>query len=433
MLAIPRLPPSSFRWISSAVLGVAVLAASLAAASPSAAQELRPIVGMDGRLFPSHLIATAALKPAKDDPPAEVARLGDPYGVLGVSVVAPADRTSIRVTIAESEFLEASEHAGVLPQAGRRYRVYPYVKYKHAALAAVRQAVSTDVKFTVSIGQTRREISAKATVRSVNECPHYWYHRAEDDTGRDLAYVFAVYVNEDHPAIDDLLQEALDTKVVSTFDGYRSGKPLQVHLQVFAIWHALQQRGMKYRDVRPPADVSELVSVQPVRFVEDSLRHNHANCVDGTVLLASALRKIGVRAALVFVPEHCYLAYYAGDEAKRPFGLETTFVGDLNLAYKPMLTGFGEAIDPAVKRAPSYASFQAALESGTTDLTRDAKKFESDDDYVIVDVNAARERGVRPLWAAPKKKREALKPTPQPTPGANERPGLVAPTATPTR
>ena len=66
---------------------------------------------------------------------------------------------------------------------------------------------------------------------------------------------------------------------------------------------------------------------QHVRLIDESITHSQANCVDGSVLLASILRKIGLYASLVLVPGHCFVAFSLDRELEEIRGLETTLIG----------------------------------------------------------------------------------------------------------
>ena len=121
--------------------------------------------------------------------------------------------------------------------------------------------------------------------------------------------------------------------------------PDEVVAQVYAVWSVLRRRAVKYSNITTTPGPLERIACQHVRFVDDSITNAQANCVDGSVLLASVLRKIGVEPYLVKVPGHMYLAFSiaeieqpVGDGVARLthlFGLETTMVGNTELAPTP--------------------------------------------------------------------------------------------------
>jgi hypothetical protein len=62
---------------------------------------------------------------------------------------------------------------------------------------------------------------------------------ATDSKGnvKDLSPLFAAFVNENSPVIEEILDEALHRwKAVQSFDGYQAHSATDVQMQVFAIW-----------------------------------------------------------------------------------------------------------------------------------------------------------------------------------------------------
>ena len=130
------------------------------------------------------------------------------------------------------------------------------------------------------------------SMRSINECPLGYV----DDKMKfhDTGEFFAAYVNEEHPQIDKLLREALDTRLVNRFLGYQgdTSQSENVDKQVYALWNVLQKRNFKYSSTTNSSLSSNVVYTQRVRTLDDALESSQINCVDGSVLLASLL-KIG--------------------------------------------------------------------------------------------------------------------------------------------
>jgi hypothetical protein len=148
------------------------------------------------------------------------------------------------------------------------------------------------------------------------------------DGYQDLSALFAGYVNESDPFVEKVLQEALQAKVVNSFDGYQRGVD-DVRQQVFALWYVLQQHGLHYSSITTPSAASPggRVASQAVRFIAQSVQSQQANCADGSVLFASLLYKIGIKPILVVIPGHMFVGYYLDKELQRPQFLETTMLG----------------------------------------------------------------------------------------------------------
>jgi hypothetical protein len=89
------------------------------------------------------------------------------------------------------------------------------------------------------------------------------------------------------------------TPVVGAFD------------QLAAIFLALQARGMQYVNV--PQDF--FLGAQNVRYPAESLATASANCIDGSLVFASALEAMGMRPGIVMVPGHAFVAVLPDPDA----------------------------------------------------------------------------------------------------------------------
>jgi hypothetical protein len=120
----------------------------------------------------------------------------------------------------------------------------------------------------------------------------------------------------------------LQSKIVNSFAGYQKG-PDDVRQQVFALWYVLQQHGLHYSSITTPSAASPdgRVASQAVRFIDQSIQSQQANCIDGSVLFASLLYKIGIKPALIAIPGHMFVGYFMDKEAQHPQFLETTMLG----------------------------------------------------------------------------------------------------------
>jgi len=309
----------------------------------SGVTEWSPEVAMDHQFFPSLVIATASVRPVEEED--EEAKepdpylLGDKFSLLGVSIKTPSRNADVKVTIKENDLIAATTWTGKLAEANHDYYIAPKMNYKFDHLRKVTQQIPLNVDFEVEVnGKSLGDKTETLQIRSINDCPYGVANSEEtvDDenieTGSaDLGWMFAAYVNENHPQLDKILQEALATKIVDSFDGYQAKDPTDVVKQVFAIWAALQKHGIQYSSVTETPGGSPLVRSQVVRFLDQSIAMTQANCVDGTVLFASLLRKVGINPALVAKPEHMYVAFNLNEstdeDEQELMALETTYIG----------------------------------------------------------------------------------------------------------
>lgn len=217
-------------------------------------------------------------------------------------------------------------------------------------------------------GRPRGEATLVCTLHSVNEAVSRIYNSS---TGQwlDTSVCFAAFVNEDHPWINELLQEAAAAGGVRAFTGYQADPRAAVQ-QAQAIWDALAARGLSYVNVATDSSTSPLVSTQYVRFLDQSVRDHGANCVDASVLFASVLRKIGLRPVLLFRPGHCFTGFYDAPEGGRLVAFETTFLG--------------------------AAPFSAAVAEGAKELQA-TLPYLGTAQYSIVDIAICRAQGINPI------------------------------------
>lgn len=380
------------RWIRDCGL---VLAALLAWSGTSAAAEWRPIVSPFGQVFPSLLIATASM-PA---PPAHAKSrvLGDGNGVIGASVLASRDGERARLTVRMPTLARESTLEVVLPKAGVRYALYPTMQWDFARLARVRQPGPDSIELELALDDAKPERrTERVRVRSINDAPYYVLDGARS---ADLNWMFAAYVNEEHPLVEQILKEALRSGTTKRFDGYQKRDPEQVYRQVFAVWNVLQRRGIRYSSITRTSSASDKVLSQHVRFLEQSWENSQANCVDGSVLLASILRRIDLNPSLVLTPGHMFLAFDLDARGRERAYLETTLLGTVERHGNGRLKGLSDSLEGDVDEDESFATFERAVEQGFARYQRARAKFadETAHEYQIIDIEAARRRGVTPI------------------------------------
>ena len=379
--------------------------------------EWTPEVYMDDQLYPSLLIATASVRPVEDEDAAagesDHYLLGDRFGPFGVSIKAPSANAKVKVTVKGNDVVAASSWSGSLAEAGHDYYIAPKVNFRFDKLRAVRQQIPLNVEFELEVdGKVVGDKAETVQLHSINDCPYGVASSEEtvDDENAeagssDLGFMFAAYVNENHPYIDKLLKEALETEIVDNFAGYQAEEPTDVVKQVFAIWTTIQKRGIKYSSITDVPGGSQAVNSQYVRFLDQSISNTQANCVDGSVLFSSILKKIGLRPFLVLVPGHMYLGVYLDKDGDDFVGIETTMIGGSPADDEDELEGapevvdqLAEDLDDEVTDGHAWKSFAGAVKKATDDLEENGEKMdEGDPEYQIIDIQEARDDGIMPI------------------------------------
>jgi hypothetical protein len=335
--------------------------------------------------------------------PANNQVLCDGRSSFRVRVRSSQPRTRLRVEVmVDGFFLGGSSCDVVLENAGQSYVVAPTPRWDMEKLAHHDQPSPATVVVRVKadgvdIGQRTERIQ----LRSVNDLPiagvgeggQVWHNYDG----------FGGFVNENSPVIDQLLREALDWHAVDNFVGYQGG-PKVVDLQVFAVWNALQHRGVKYSDISRESGFSGTIASQSVRFVDQTVGSSQANCVDGSVLFASVLYKIGIYPVLVLKPGHMFVGYYL-EEASVGKNYHVAPVRDLQFLETTMI---GSGTPPPNRRfdssyspwaSDSYQSFAKAEEKGNQEFNAEVRDNWRDQKpgYIVMSIRNLRARGVNPI------------------------------------
>lgn len=450
MAETPSLSISSSAVWSHALRGLAAVALlpSVVASAAEPAFEFYSYTGKD--LFPSAIVSTATVnwsefdeveegseeesaeegttedeEMAAEEMEEEIPLLGDPNGWLGVSLSDVPLGADLKVEFVGEGWLKPSRFSGkAVGPDGVEWEgdidIMPKGAWDYEALRANLEQKPVNLTIKVSVnGKELPEKTETLVLRSINDCPFFVIHGDDSDPANvdDLSWCFAAYVNENHPWIDALLKEALTSAkdgagapLVKAFTGYQSGDEEEVLKQVFAIWQVLQRRGIKYSDVSTTTPSKKVVS-QVVRSLDQTVESTQANCVDGTVLMASILTKIGINAHLVMVPGHCFLAFDGDPKGETLIGLETTLLGQddlksidelkrLELKAEDAKLDLRKLNESVAKEAgASMMTFLNAIDAGNASLEKHAEAFEdaTNPNIQIISVREARKLGIMPL------------------------------------
>ncbi len=346
-----------------------------------------PVVEMNNQIFPSFFLATAT-QPVIESTVSGV--IGDAQGKIGMYFVNSVPNTKIKLAIEIDSILKYQEFEATLSEQNKFYQIYPKLVWNWDALKRQKKATPANATFTLFInGKMVEKKTLVVRIRSINEAVYAYSYQLDENRWANTSSLFAAYVNEDHEWIDQILKEALQSKLVDSFIGYQ-GKPEQVINQVFAIWYVLQKRGFKYSSITNTSGsgTTDKVFSQYVRLFEESINASQANCVDGTVLIASILKKIGIKVGLILIPGHCFLVFDAtGNGDWR--GVETTMMGNVDFDKFP---------DTESKIKASVQGFLDAVASGNKTFAESLVKInEGNPQYKFVDVDKARKSGIFPI------------------------------------
>ena len=361
----------------------------------------QPEFDMDGQLFPSIVLelSGSSSRFGTHSPPNYI---GDPTGAAGVKVFCWKDDEKVHVGVQIDGLSEQSTLDATLPHLGTYYNIYPAIRYYTAKLERVSESYPTTVEFSVEAdGENLGQKTLTVQVHSVNDVPFGIARRS--GKSENLGPLFAGFVDENNPGVQTLLKDALNVRAVNQFAGYQGGQQA-VEMQVFAIWNVLQRRHMRYSStatasaqspwgwVSPTVPEGKVIS-QTVRFLDQSINDQQANCIDGAVLFASALYKIGIDPLLVILPGHAFVGYFTDAQHLHPQFLETTLVGQ---GPMPLPLRFGALYQ--ITATASWKGFLNAVRVGNQEFDQEVRfHIGSDPRYMLIDIQKAREAGINPI------------------------------------
>ena len=247
-----------------------------------------------------------------------------------IGVTSPRRNCVLRIVLDSSKINYNTTIQMTLDNAGVRYKISPLIKWKYDKLAVLKQPGMVDLTFTCYINDEEVDVkNMRLNYRGVNEC----LLGVKDSANHyiDYRWLFAAYVNEEHPYLDVILEEILQQGIIDRFTGYQVNEK-HVNEQVFAIWYYLQNKGIHYSSISNTSSPSKKVNTQYIRFFDEVYKNKQANCIDACVFMASILKKIGIHTVIFIEPAHAYLGYYKDKKKKKMALLETTLAGNVNLA-----------------------------------------------------------------------------------------------------
>lgn len=283
-----------------------------------------PVTKFDNQIFPSFIIGWANYKGQKEE---------DMGSSLGFKINTSLSNVVLKWEIECADKSFFSIDSGYincdLLKSGNFF--LPKIDWNYRSLVKHQSNAPVNLYFRLIDPNTGSKVEKLVSInlRSIDDCLLSY-------NGTKFQYLFATYVNEDNPEIDQILKDMLNTKMIDAIVGYQMG-PSFVDLQVAALWRVLHEKGFQYSSITDNSgNGQEGVFSQTVRTFDKSLKTSQANCVDGTVLFASILKKMGIRPILVVVPGHCFLGYYTDDTTTANISfLETTLMSSTTFLSNP--------------------------------------------------------------------------------------------------
>jgi hypothetical protein len=316
-----------------------------------------PAAIFDSKIFPSFVIgfseAGASFK----------SKNSDISNIIGFTIESNDDDEVVMYEIepVEKEFINNKVQGKLILEKGKK-NYFVDIPWKYQSLKSIKQSTPLKINFRLKLKNSNQyETKTKLfDVRSINDC-------ILRINGTDLYELAISFVQEENPMIDDILKEGISKKYIDSWVGNQGS--VSVDSQVSAVWKILSDRGIKYSSITGSKGTQGDIFYQPIRTFSQSLNNQQANCIDGSLVFCSILKKINIRTFLVITekPSHSMFGYYDNDRI--PKVIETTIIG-------------------------SGASFNDALSIGMNNYIEFSKVS---DNCHIIDVNDARTEGIRSI------------------------------------
>lgn len=336
-----------------------------------------PIAYFDGQIFPSMVISMANYNGDIDNAFMNSVK----SSALGFRFLSDKSYIPVKWEIESSDKSYFDKVSGdfMSQQAGQEVYFMPNIPWNMSTLTKQISSSPINIIFRVfDEDGNKAEKSIPLFMRSINDCI-YRYHEQKFD------FLFTAFIQEQHPEIDKILKEALNTKLVSAISGYQ-GDDVNTILQVAAIWKVLHDRGFQYSSVTTTSTNStNIIASQAVRTFDNSMKTNQANCVDGTVVFASLLRAINISTVMVLTHNHCFLGFYTSRKKNKILYLETTMLSNADI--------IDQVKTPSKKNQAYVDQFMQAVKYASN---KEYPEYKAANDLVEIDVDYYR-NFVRPL------------------------------------
>ena len=232
----------------------------------------------------------------------------------------------------------------------------------------------TFFKFEIIDNKTDKVLAhndMRLSYRSINECVRAYYEEGSWEITDDL---FAAYVNEDAPEIETILQK-ISQRAIAGGLNFRGWSPNSTDeealMQLLYVTLYFANQGYIYSNITDTSNANTKIASQQVRFIKNTITNKQANCVDGSVLLASIFKKIGFKTALVVHPGHMYCGIVLPN-SQAPIFVETTLIQYLrDVAPSQLMNVFKQIVTGELQKDKSVTT--------------------------IVDIDEAREAGIKPI------------------------------------
>lgn len=190
-------------------------------------------------------------------------------------------------------------------------------------------------------------------------------HDVGRDWYNDTVNAVVCWINPHELKIDQWISDSRNHIIKRQFLGsHGNPKP-----QIKALWQKLQDIGITYVNRSYSIGRNERIFHQRVTKPKDTLRYQSGNCIDLTVLFASAMEQLSLEPIIFLIPGHAFLGWETPNY--EPGYLETTMIGD--------------------------STFEDALIEGENKYRANKENFNKARNFKIIKVSDQRKTGLLPI------------------------------------
>ncbi len=184
-----------------------------------------------------------------------------------------------------------------------------------------------------------------APVKFVASDVLFWGYIDDEEKFVDTSALISAWVTPNHPAIRELLKYSAGYHPNKSLYGYQLKSDDRTELrnytrtQVKAIYNALKHKyDINYVNT-PVSFTPENIVAQRINLPSETLSRGIANCIDSTVLFASALEAIGIEPYILILPGHSLLGWSIERGSGKLDFIDVTYVSEIdfedaiNVAY----------------------------------------------------------------------------------------------------
>ncbi|MHC1787638.1 MAG: hypothetical protein AB9880_11340 [Christensenellales bacterium] len=192
-------------------------------------------------------------------------------------------------------------------------------------------------------------------------------------TPQEVFELYGAWVTPNDPAVEDLIRKAAEYTqsgiLISGYNDVADDEQGTVWDRLQAIWLAEEAADLTY--------ISTMVAFsagynQRIRTPYDVLAQKSGNCIETTLLFASAAEALELETAIIQIPGHAYLGVRMDKENANYYFIETTLIG--------------------------RATFQEAVQAGLENWQETQPHLQAGDaEYYWIDLQDARARGILPM------------------------------------